>query len=287
MLAVFLGLGAAFAFGVSDFVAGRLSRRLHYALVALVGNFVAFAVTVLALLASPFAGPVSEALLWGAASGVGGAFGTLMLYRGLGRGRMGVVAPLSALGAAVLPVLVGVALGDRPSVPAWVGVLMALPAIWLVSTSPRPEKAGVGGPRVSRGEVVDGLLAGAGFALLFVGLGVAGEGSGLWPVVAGQASSVVLLAVVLMGRLRGMGIRRPAGRDLAGAASVGVLGGAASILYFFSTHEGLLSIVAVLTSLYPAVTVLLAAMVLHETISRRQGVGLALAGLAVVLIVLS
>ncbi len=287
MFAVVLGLGAALAFGVSDFVAGRLSRRLHYALVALVGNFVALGVTALALVGSPYAGPQPEALLWGAASGVGGGFGTLMLYRGLGRGRMGVVAPLSALGAAVLPVLVGVALGDRPSMAAWAGVLLALPAIWLVSTSARrEEEAGGGGPRVSKGEVVDGLLAGAGFALLFVGLGVAGEGSGLWPVVAGQASSVVLLAAVLVGTLRGMDIRRSAVRDLAGAASVGILGGAASILYFFSTHEGLLSIVAVVTSLYPAVTVLLAAAVLHEAISRRQGIGLALAGLAVVLIVL-
>jgi drug/metabolite transporter (DMT)-like permease len=287
MIAVVLGLGAALAYGLSDFIAGRLSRRMHYALVALVGNVVAFGSTILALVLSTPAVPTSDALLWGAASGLGGGFGTLMLYRGLGRGRMGVVAPLSALGAAVLPLVVGVVLGDRPSPPAWVGVLLALPAIWLVSTSARPGADGDGGTlRMSTAEVVDGLLAGVGFALLFVGLGLAGEGSGLWPVVAGQASSVAMLAAVLAGSLRGVDIQRTTSRDYAGAASVGVLGGAASILYFLSTHEGLLSIVAVLTSLYPAVTVLLAAVVLHEAISRRQGVGLALAGLAVVLIVL-
>jgi uncharacterized membrane protein len=287
MFAVALGLGAALAYGLGDFIAGRLSRRVHYAVVAMVGNVVAFGVSLLGVVVSTPVSPTTEAALWGLASGLGGGFGALMLYRGLGRGRMGVVAPLSALGAAVLPVVVGVVLGDRPSVPAWVGVLLALPAIWLVSTSTRPESEGDSGrPRASTAEVVDGLLAGVGFALLFVGLGLAGDGSGLWPVVASQVGSVALLAAVLVGSLRRVSFRGTGSRDLAGAASVGILGGTASILYFLSTHEGLLSIVAVLTSLYPAVTVLLAAVVLHEAISRRQGVGLVLAVVAVVLIVL-
>ena len=287
MLAVVLGLGAALAYGLSDFIGGRLSRRMHYALVAVVGNVMAIAAAILAVVVTTPADPTFEALLWGAAAGLGGGFGTLMLYRGLGRGRMGVVAPLSAIGTAVIPVVVGIVLGDRPSPQAWVGVLLALPAIWLVSTSSGPPSDGDGGgPRVSSSEVVDGLLAGVGFALLLVALGLAGEDSGLWPVVAGQGSSMALLTVVLTGTLRAAEIRRPPLRDLAVAASIGILAGAASILYFLSTHEGLLSIVAVLTSLYPAVTVLLAAVVLHEAISRRQGVGLGLAAVAVVLIVL-
>src|SRR3990170_2124335 len=145
MLAIALGLGAAVAYGLGDFIAGRLSRRVHYALVALIGNIAAFGVAVLGLGVSTAGGPTTEALLWGVGSGLGGGFGALMLYRGLGRGRMGVVAPLSGLGAAVLPVVVGVVLGDRPSPPAWMGVLLALPAIWLVSTSARPGSDGDGG----------------------------------------------------------------------------------------------------------------------------------------------
>jgi drug/metabolite transporter (DMT)-like permease len=181
-------------------------------------------------------------------------------------------------------------------------VLLALPAIVLVSTSGATgdgsaaishaagDASAATSPSAGRpalaGEVVDGLLAGVGFALLFVGLNLAGDGSGLWPVVASQGSALVLLAIVLVGTLRHLGAMRLPRRDVAGAASVGVLGAAAAVAYFLSTNAGLLSIVVVLTSLYPAVTVLLAAAILHEPIARRQAVGLVLAAGAVLLIVL-
>jgi drug/metabolite transporter (DMT)-like permease len=286
MTAVVLGLGAALAYGISDFIAGRLSRRMHYAPVAMIGNLFALATTVVAILVAVPADPEVTAIAWGAASGVGGALGTLMLYRGLGSGRMGVVAPLSALGAAALPVVIGVLLGDRPSTAAWAGVALALPAIWLVSTSSDPaQEDDVAGRRPLAEGVLDGLGAGVGFALLLTGLGLAGEGSGLWPVLAGEVFAVVILGLVLVGVLRGLGPTRWSARDGAGAASVGILGGLAAILYFLATHSGLLSIVAVLTSLYPAVTVILAVAILHESISRRQALGLALAVIAVGLIV--
>jgi uncharacterized membrane protein len=291
-MAIVLGLAAALAYGLGDFVAGLLSRRVHYALVAVIGNAVAFAVTVVALVVTTRADPTPQALLWGAASGIGSGFGTLVLFRGLAQGRMGVVAPLSALGAAVVPVVIGVALGDRPSAPAWLGVVLALPAIWLVSTTGNQgsdeataSRKTAGRPALAAG-AVDGLMAGVGFALLFVGLNLAGDGSGLWPVVAGLGTALIVMAVVVVGMLPRLEIRRLAARDGAVAASVGVFGAAAAIFYFLSTQAGLLSIVAVLTSLYPAATVLLARVVLHESISRRQAAGLALAAVAVVLIVL-
>src|SRR5262245_36450279 len=147
--------------------------------------------TIAIALAATFAraaAPGPEALGWGLASGLGAGFGSLLLYRGLGRGPMGIVAPLSALGAAVLPVFVGVVLGDRPSTSAWLGILFALPAIWLVSTSSDDSA-----PAASRhpsswrtNGVVDGLLAGVAFAVLFVGLKLAGAEAGLWPVFASQ-----------------------------------------------------------------------------------------------------
>jgi uncharacterized membrane protein len=291
---IVLGLVAAFAYGLSDFVAGIVSRRVHYALVALIGNGVACLVTILALLATTASTPTTQALAWGAASGIGSGLGTLVLFRGLARGRMGVVAPLSALGAAAIPILIGVVLGDRPSIVAWAGVVLALPAIWLVSTSDgatSDEGASAPGaatkPRFGLASgALEGLVAGLCFALLFVGLNFAGDGSGLWPVVAGQAAGVIALAIVLVGTVRRLGGVRMGRRDAALTTSVGVIGAAAAIAYFLSTQGGLLSIVAVLTSLYPAVTVLLARMVLNEAIARRQAVGLVLAGIAVALIVL-
>jgi len=276
-----LGLAAAFGYGLSDFLGGLLSRRLPYAVVAMIGNAVALGFTLVSILLTEPAQPTAEALMWGAASGLGSAFGTLVLFRGLARGQMGIVAPLSALGTAALPVMIGVALGDRPSAIAWAGVALALPAIWLISTSGSPA---VGG-KLGAG-VVDGLLAGVGFALLLVGLGLAGDGSGLRPVAAMQATSLAILAVLTIARRPALDRGALTSRDIAGLAAMGISGGIAAVCYFLSTHEGLLSIVAVLTSLYPAVTVVLAAMLLHEAITRRQAVGLAIAVAAVLLIVL-
>jgi len=286
MTAVLLGLGAALAYGISDFVAGRLSRGMHYAQVAMIGYVFALATTLVAIVVAVPATADGMALAWGAVSGVGGALGTLMLYRGLGSGRMGVVAPLSALGAAAVPVVIGVVLGDRPSIAAWAGVALALPAIWLVSTSSDLAAGEAPSGRAGLAEgVLDGLGAGLGFALLFIGLGLAGDGAGLWPVVAGEACALLILGVFLVSVLRRLGPTRWTPKDGVGAAVAGALGASASILYFLATHSGLLSIVAVLTSLYPAVTVLLAVGILRESISRRQAVGLILAMIAVGLIV--
>jgi drug/metabolite transporter (DMT)-like permease len=121
---------------------------------------------------------------------------------------------------------------------------------------------------------------------LLVGLGLAGDGAGLWPVVAGETTSLILVSVVLVGTLLRLENRRLPGRDLGGSVAVGLLGGMASIFYLWSTRAGLLSIVAVVTALYPAATVVLSAVILHERIGRRQLVGLGLAAAAVVLIVL-
>jgi len=287
-VAVTLGLAAALAYGTGDFIAGLLSRRISFVAVALVANTVAWLVMCVALAATWDGPPTVTAGSWGAASGIGSALGTLALYRGLARGPMGVVAPLSALGAAVVPVLVGVVTGDRPAPAAWAGVALALPAIWLVSTQD-PGRADARAIRPGRqaGGILDGLLAGLGFGLLFVALDRAGDGSGLWPVVAGQATSTVLLAGVAARGLSGAGDRRGVTRGgIMAAVGVGVLGAAATTCYFLSTHAGMLAIVAVVTSLYPAVTVVLAALLLHERVRRSQGAGLLLALAAVTLIVL-
>jgi drug/metabolite transporter (DMT)-like permease len=303
-MAVVLGLAAALAYGVSDFVAGLLSRRRSFVLVAVVAHAAGCSLLLIALVLTGPRAPTAGALLWGAASGVGSALGTLALYRGLGRGRMGVVAPLSALCAAVLPVIVGVLAGERPSPLAWFGVALAFPAIWLVSaldTPAGPER--LAGPPAPAGAATahnpgpatpasrlasgigDGLLAGVAFALLFVALARAGDGSGLWPPAVGSATALAILLIFGVGQVRRLRRGDLPRHVVAGAATAGLAGSIATVLYFFSTHAGLLAIVAVVTSLYPGFTVLLAALVLRERIGVMQGAGLALAALAVILVV--
>src|SRR5262245_47971078 len=270
---------------MSDFLGGLISRSVHYAIVGVLAYATAVVALVAVVLLTAAPAPTRDALFWGAVSGLGAAGGTLFLYRGLAHGRMGVVAPLSGLGTAALPVLVGVAVGDRPSGLAWLGIAAALPAIWLVSTS-GGESGATEQPTGTFSEgVVDGLLAGVGFAILLVALDFAGGDSGLWPVLASEATGLALMAVFVVAIRRSIAAWPVRPGDLGGAVATGLLGGAAIVAFYLSTQEGLLSIVAVLTSLYPAVTVVGAAVVLREAITRRQAVGLALAAVAVVLIV--
>jgi len=279
MSAILLALGSALAYGAADFIAGWLSRRSHYARVAILAQLAAAMGT---LLASLVVGgrPSGPSLAWGALSGLGGGLGTLALYRGLARGRMNVVAPLSGVLAAALPALFGLLLGERPGPAALAGLGLALPAVWLTARTEEP--AGSDSARGSSG-AIDGVLAGLGFAVLFIGLQRAGRGEGLWPTAASQ-----LVAALPMLALYARSPRRPSGPEDAwlrhGAILAGALVALAAICFFLGTQRGLLTVVAVLTSLYPAVTVALARWILSERIGRWQGVGLALAGASVALI---
>lgn len=276
-----LAIASAVAYGVSDFVGGACSRRGGFTRVALVTQLASTTAVLAALGLTAHSLPGGRALGWGAASGIGSGLGGLFLYRGFARARMGVVAPLSAVGAAVLPVAVGLAVGERPSALALAGVGCALPAVWFVARSGSPVPGGHGALRRRRG-VLDGLAAGAGFGLLFVALQRAGTGHGLWPVAAGQVVAVAVLAAFAISQRKGP--RMGAG-VVAGSLGAGALSAAAVVLYSASTGHGLLVLVAVLASLYPGMTVLLARFVLRERMGRGQQLGLALAGVAIVLIV--
>jgi len=280
MSAILLALGSALGYGVADFLAGWLSRRSHYARVSLIAQLVAGVGTLLASLV--LGGRLSAtSLAWGAVSGLGGGLGTLALYRGLARGRMSIVAPLSGVLAAALPALFGLALGERPGPGAMVGLGIALPAVWL--TARAEERSGEAAAAPASRSAMDGILAGLGFAVLFIGLQRAGRGEGLWPTAASQ-----VVAALPMLALHARALRPPAepedGWLRFGPLLVGALVGLAAVLFFLGTQRGLLTVVAVLTSLYPAVTIALARGLLGERIGRWQGVGLALAGASVALI---
>jgi drug/metabolite transporter (DMT)-like permease len=186
---------------------------------------------------------------------------------------MGLVAPISAVGAAILPVLVGVILGERPSGLVWVGVLAALPGIWLVSRETSSEQ-----PARTRGALVDGAIAGAGFGVLFIALGQISADAGLLPLAANQLIGALLTIVAATG----LGQPWRPGRGVLGWGSAsGVLGAIGTLAFMIATGATSLGIAGVLASLYPAVTVLLAASVLGERIGTGQRAGIGICVLAV------
>jgi drug/metabolite transporter (DMT)-like permease len=228
------------------------------------------------------AGPTMRAFLWGAAAGVGGGGGVVFLYRGLARGRMSVIAPITAVEAAIIPVAYGLVSGEEPGVVALSGVVIALFAVALVSSSQEEsDREEVARRRFNQPGMTDALVAGFGFGTFFIFLSHAGHDSGLWPLVGTKASSITLVLVAAVAAR--VPRRAPAG-TLPTILIAGVLDVTANVLYLVASRLGLLSLVAVLTSLYPASTVLLARLVLRERMSRVQVAGLVLVVTGVALI---
>lgn len=277
-----LALLSALCFGVTHFVNGLVSRRhngLTVALHAQLGG------TALGLLLALFLNAGSATLAdygWGALSGVGTGVGVAFLYRAMSQGAMSVVVPVSDVGAVALPVLVGVCfLGERPALPAWVGIAAVLPALWLVSqSSPGPDDKQHGAVSVG---VPSALIAGVGFGVQFLAMAQVGRDSDLWPVVLSRVVSVAVIAAVLGSYGAGW---RLTGRSWAATVAAGALGTLAIVLYLEATRQQLMAIATVLSALYPAIPVLLALMLLKERLNRRQTAGLVCAALAVGLIAL-
>lgn len=275
-MAIALALLSALAYGVSDFLGGIFAKRSSPWQVAIVGQTSSGVISLLA--AVLIAGsPTSPDLIFGSLAGLGGGFGVAFLYRGLSTARMGVVAPLSAIGTALIPVVVGLATGDRPSRMAVLGVVIAFPAIALISRV----VDGDSDNDAHRGGVIDGILAGVGFGLLFTFLGQVGDDAGLYPLALSQLTSIasVIITATVLGHSW-----VPRGRTVWGAVVMGPLGATAQGAFLYATHHGLLSIVSVISSLYPASTVLLASVLLREKIHGWQGIGLVLAAIAVALV---
>ena len=276
-MAVLLALLAAVTWGTGDFTAGLAARRYASGAVTIASQMCGLIAAALAVMFFSGVGPEPGPLLWGALSGVGSAVGTYALYHGLSVGRMSVVATLSAILTAVIPVLVGLALGNHLTAAAAVGIVIAVPAIGLVSWQPEHRRG--------EGDTVGALyggLAGLGFALLLIALDKAGTRSGAWPLVPGQGVSVLLLVPVAIRSVRGRG--RPGRRAVQLALSAGVLTGMANLLYLAATGHGQLAVIAVLAALYPAVTVILARAFLAEHWTRPQAIGLVSAALAIGLV---
>lgn len=281
-MAVLLALLSAAAYGTADYIGGVVAGRASAWQVAVV---VMVSATLASLPVALLVGgePVGSDWLLSFGGGAAAGTGTAFLYRGLSRGRMTVVATLSGVVAALIPVAVGLLQGDRPSSLALLGIACALPAIVLVAGGGGEDETAAGDAPTesSRGAVIDGLIAGTGFGLLFAATGSLTDGAGLLPVPALELGGVIGIVVVAVLLRQDWVPRDPAAWR--GWPS-GVLGFAAVALVTLASREGLLAVVAVIASLYPAFTVLLAAVFLGERVARLQGIGLALAAAAVVLV---
>jgi drug/metabolite transporter (DMT)-like permease len=279
-VSILLALLGAVIYGSADFAGGLASRRAAAFAVVFAGQASSLVVLAVVLVAVP--GRFDPASIgWGAAAGVSGAVALLLFYRALAVGAMTVVAPLTAVMAAVVPVIGGILLGERPTWLALSGVLLAVAAILLVGA----EEGRLPGLRMLRGAGVGtALLAGTGFGVLFVLLSRSAPDSGFWPLAGARAASLLLLGAVAVLSRRSV-VPRGAAPALVIASGVGDM--LANLLFVLASRIGLLSVVGVVLALYPAATVLLALLVLHERLHRVQVAGLGLAATGVVLIALA
>lgn len=272
-MAALLALGAALCWGVSDFLGGLASRRLPVlGVLAATMPVGALGAAAAVLVVRPEA-PGGTTVALAAAAGLAGLVGLLGLYRGMAVGAMAVVAPLSAT-APLLPVTVGVARGERPGALQWLGAAVAVVGVLLLSREPGTSR------RLAAGALF-GVVAAAGFGTFFVALDAASDGGALWPalILRSTAALAVLVAVAA--------VRPPLPRDRSDAWPlfvVGTLDMAANGLFAAASSRGLVSLVSVLASLYPAVVVLLAIVTLGERLTplRAAGACAALAGAALI-----
>jgi drug/metabolite transporter (DMT)-like permease len=293
-----LSLGSAVAWGAGDFTGGLASKRAHPFSVLVGAHASGIALLAVIALAVAEPAPSRAALAWGAAAGIAGAVGLASLYRALAIGKMGLAAPVSAVLTAVLPVCVGIGSQGLPRARQIAGFALAAASIWLIARGdpPAPASGGAGGPasngtgtgphgaraRAFPRELPLAMLAGVGFSAYLVLTQRAGTVTVLWPLVMARTASLTFgLCGALVLR------EKPLPRDLRSlrlALLSGLLDSSGNALFVLATRAGRLDVAAVLASLYPVSTVLLARFILHERFGRVQRLGMAAALVAIPLI---
>jgi drug/metabolite transporter (DMT)-like permease len=273
---VVFALLAAVIYGTGDFVGGFASRH-RSAITVLLYAYPVGALLMVALLPA-FAGTLdTRTALLGVGGGIGGMLGVIVMYSLMARAPMNIISPVTAVLAAVVPVGFGVLVGERPHLSAWLGIAIGLVAVVFVSYTPDDHPHGPVGIRILALACVSGL----GFGIYFICLARADHDSGLWPLVISRLTSAALIVPLARSRR----VAQPlTGRVLRLAVLAGVLDASANLFFLLASRHGLLSLASVITSLYPAMTVLLAVLVLSEHTGRLQRVGLAMAATSIVLI---
>ncbi|MDJ0722550.1 MAG: EamA family transporter [Desulfobacterales bacterium] len=273
-LTIAFGLGSAVAWGAGDFSGGFATKRHPVLDVLFISQLIGggLLVGLALLLAEPF--PSRADLTTGALAGLFGTLGLACLYRGLASGRMGLVAPLSAVVTALVPVVFAFFHEGAPGVLQFAGFGAALVAVWCLAAS---RAAG----RIQRREILLSLAAGGGFGLFFIFIDQASRETILWPLAAARCASLTMIGAILTVRRRRL---RASGPQLAIIALAGVLDMAGNAFFALAAQMGRLDVAAVLSSLYPLSTVLLARVLLNERLHRHQWAGVAAALAAMIMI---
>jgi drug/metabolite transporter (DMT)-like permease len=270
-----LALAAAAVFGAGDFLGGFATRRLTLLSVVVISQAVGLA-GMLCLAAALGGKPSGADLVAGAVAGLTGGAGVALLYRGLAIGTMALVAPITGIVAALVPVAAGLGVGERPGLLQLAGIAAAIAAVAMLSAS-KP----LVGARLQRTALLLAIGSGIGFGLFYIALSKASAGAGMWPLVAARGASVSAFVLISIAVRR---LPRLTRATAAPVAVAGVFDVAANALYLLAVHRGLLSVVAVLVSLYPAATVACSLVFLGERLRLIQAAGVLFALAAVVLI---
>ena len=279
MLSILFGLGAALAWGAADFTGGLASRRTGAYRAALYAEFfgLLFIVTAAFFIEDPL--PGWPALALALVAGAIGTTGLLALFRSVIHGKMSIAMPVSALLAAALPVLVGSLIEGFPGPIIFLGFVIALSAIWLIS-----QEDGKDGRFLARlSDLRLPLLAGIGFGSFFILMDIAARETTLWPMLASRAGGTIIVAIYMLFRRDSWRI----GRDVWPVLVLnGFLDVGGTTFYVLASQAGRLDVAAVISSLFPGTTVILAALVLKERISSSQSIGILLALTAIVFLTL-
>jgi drug/metabolite transporter (DMT)-like permease len=286
-----LALLAAALWGGGDFSGGMGVKHAGGTMggalrVVLLSHAMSFSVLLAVAMLRGDAFPHGAVLWWGVGAGVAGGLSLTLFYIALSRGAMGASAAVSGLLAAAIPAVVSISKDGSPGALKVAGFALAGAAIWLIAAGPNAEAV-----KAEAGTVWMSVLAGAGFGVYFVALKMAGSAGLVWPMATARMGSLttcslVLLVLLLKTRGRGEGAATISKAVVLWAMSTAVLDTSGNLLFLAATRAGRLDVAAVLASLYPASTILLAAWTLSEKPTRRQGLGMGVAAAAVVMITL-
>ena len=276
---ILLALGSALVYGVGDYFGGRASRTQPSVAVTAIGQIVSLVLVAAAVLVMGTDMPSAETWWWSAGGGMLGALGITGLYHGFAHGDVSIVAPTSAVMGAALPVVVGLSLGERPTVLALVGIVIAVVAVALVSGAIGQHQHNTP-PRI----IVLAVAVGVCFGLLYVAFGQTDPDSGMWPLLIARFASVPMLLII------GASAHLRPARDRSSlqlSVVSGVFDVGANALFLLAVRGGMLSVVSAVAALYPATTVALAFGIDKERVTRWQGIGLVAAAAALVLVSVS
>ena len=274
LLSIGYGLASAASWGSGDFSGGIASKRNHVYNVVIFSQIIGM--VFLFILALLFLEPIpsSTNLLWGGIAGLAGALGLLALYKGLSTGQMSIIAPLSAIIAVTIPLVVSIIVEGPPAVLQFFGFGFALLAVWFISQSNNQIQLGLVEFKLI-------LLAGLGFGFFFIFINQIQGNFVFWPLIVARIFSISLLVGISIFAKQ---FKVPDAKNLPVIALAGIFDVGGNAFFVLAAQTGRLDISAVLSSLYPAATVILAWLLLKERLSRVQFLGIVCAIVAIILI---